>query len=116
MNNEVLQIAETIIAAISDKKGKDILLLEVGELLPITDYFILASGGSTTQVRAIFDGVEGKMKEQGILPLRVEGQREGRWILLDYGDVIVHVFHEEEREFYGLERLWGDAPQKKYES
>lgn len=115
MKNETLQIAEEMIHAISDKKAKDIILMEVGEKLPITEYFIIASGGSSTQVRAISDGVEAKMKENGILPLRTEGHREGRWVLADYGDVIVHVFHEEEREFYGLERLWGDVPQKKYD-
>jgi len=115
MMTESLEIAEIIMSAVSDKKGKDILLIEVSEKLPITDYFVLASGGSSIQVRAISDGVEMKLKESGILPLRIEGHREGRWILLDYGDVVVHVFHEEEREFYGLERFWGDAPQKEYD-
>lgn len=115
MKNESLGIAEMIIDAISDKKGKDIVLIEIGEVMPITEYFILASGSSTTQVRALSDGVEMKMKEQGILPLRIEGFREGRWVLLDYGDIVVHVFHEEERDFYGLERFWGDVPQKQYD-
>lgn len=116
MKNESLSIAETMIDAISDKKGKDIVLIEIGEVLPITEYFILASGSSTTQVRALSDGVEMKMKENGVLPLRIEGFREGRWILLDYGDIVVHIFHEEERDFYGLERFWGDVPQKQYEA
>lgn len=115
MKNESLSIAEMMIDAISDKKGKDIVLIEIGEVLPITEYFVLGSGSSTTQVRALSDGVEMKMKESGILPLRIEGFREGRWILLDYGDIVVHLFHEEERDFYGLERFWGDVPQKRYE-
>lgn len=116
MRDSTTILAETIVQAIEDKKGKNVVRIEVGDLLPITEYFIVASGSSTTQVRALSDGIELKLKEEGILPLRIEGFSEGRWILVDYGDVVVHLFHEEERDFYGLERLWGDAPQIRYEA
>lgn len=115
MSDSTTMLVEKVVQAISDKKGKNIVHIEVGDLLPITEYFVLASGGSTTQVRALSDGIEMKLKEEGVMPLRIEGAREGRWILLDYGDIVAHIFHEEERDFYGLERLWGDAPQIRYE-
>ena len=110
MNSDSLQRAQLIAKAASDKKAKDILILEVGNFLPVTDFFVICSGGSAVQVKAIADGVELKLKEQGIVPIRVEGQRGAHWILVDYGDVIVQIFHEEDREFYNLEKLWADAP------
>lgn len=104
-----LQIANLAADAASDKKARDIRTLQLSELTIITDYFVICSAGSTTQVKAIADNVEVKLKEQGVTPLRREGLREGRWILIDYGAVVVHVFLEEERNYYNLEKLWGDA-------
>jgi ribosome-associated protein len=97
--------------AASDKQGEGILILAVGELIGITDAFVLASGSNPRQVRTIVDEVEQKVKEVGgPAPTRVEGLDDARWVLMDFGDFVVHVFLEEVREFYELERLWGDAP------
>lgn len=104
-----LDMATQVVNAAEDKKARDVRTLHLSELSIITDYFVICSGNSTTQVKAIADNVEEKLKEQGVLPLRREGMREGHWILLDYGSVVVHVFLEEERTYYNLERLWGDA-------
>ncbi|MFZ5898988.1 MAG: ribosome silencing factor [Bacillota bacterium] len=103
-------LAETCVKAAQDTRGYDITVLDIGKLTIIGDYFVIISGRSTTHVKAIADHIQETLKEQGIPPLRREGYREGRWVLLDYGSVIVHVFVEEERVFYNLERLWGDAP------
>ena len=96
--------------AAADKLASDILLLDVSEQLVITDVFLLASAPSDRQVMAIVDEVEERLRELGAKPLRREGEKEGRWVLLDFGDVVVHVQHEEERVFYALERLWKDCP------
>ncbi|RDV84303.1 ribosome silencing factor [Ammonifex thiophilus] len=104
------EIVDLIIEAAQEKKGYDILALEVGKLLPLCDYFVILSGNNPIQVKAIAEHIEKKLAEQGVNLLHREGFQEGRWILLDFGDVVVHVFLEEEREFYGLERLWRDAP------
>jgi ribosome-associated protein len=96
--------------AAADKKAKDPVVLDVSELLVITDYFLICSGTSDRQVRTIAEEVETKLRESGSRPLRREGAAEGRWVLLDYGDFVVHVFVEEDREYYELERLWKDAP------
>lgn len=99
------------VAAALDKKAFDLDVLSVGELTSIADYFILASAGNERQAAAIADAVVDQLKQQlGLRPLLVEGTTPGRWILLDYGDFIVHIFTEDVRRFYGLERLWGDAP------
>ncbi|GFN34503.1 ribosome silencing factor [Tepidimicrobium xylanilyticum] len=98
-----------IVNACQDKKGFDIKILDISKLTPITDYFVLVSGNSTTQVESIADEVEDKMYEAGYEPLGKEGKASSRWILIDYGDVIVHVFHREDREFYALEKLWADG-------
>jgi ribosome-associated protein len=107
-------IAERVRLAVTtalDKKALDLNVLSVGELTSIADYFILASATSERQAAAIADGIEEKLRaELKVKPLLVEGATPGRWILLDYGDFIVHIFTEETRRFYGLERLWGDAP------
>ena len=93
--------------ALSAKKGEDIVILDVSEQTVVCSYFVIASGKSTTQVRALADNVEEQMKKQYELsPVRSEGLREGRWGVLDYGDVVVHIFNEESRLFYYLERLW----------
>ena len=96
--------------AASDKLAQQIIAFDVSEQLAITDAFLLASASNDRQVRAIVDEVEEKLRELGAKPIRREGERDGRWVLLDFGDIVVHVQHEEERQFYALERLWRDCP------
>ena len=99
------------VAAALDKKAFDLDVLSVGQLTSIADYFVLASASNERQAAAIADAIEEQLKKElGVRPLLVEGTTPGRWILLDYGDFIVHIFTEDVRRFYGLERLWGDAP------
>jgi ribosome-associated protein len=97
-------------AAALDKKAYDLDVLAVGKLTSIADYFILTSAGNERQAQAIADYVLDKLRDIGVKPLLVEGTLPGRWVLLDFGDFIVHIFTDEARRFYGLERLWGDAP------
>jgi ribosome-associated protein len=94
----------------------DLVILEVKELSSVTDYFVICSGKSDRQVKAIAAHVEEKLEKRGIVPLGVEGKREGRWVLMDYGDVVVHVFYQPIREFYELERLWSEAPRMQWRS
>jgi len=101
--------------AMDDKKARDISILELKDLSLITDYFVLANGTSRTQTQAIADNVEEELEKAGLKLIRREGYPEGRWILLDFGLIIAHIFQEEERLFYNLERLWGDAPRLQYE-
>ncbi len=96
--------------AASDKLAQHIVAFDVSEQLAITDAFVLASASNDRQVKAIVEEIEEQLREIGEKPLRREGHREGRWVLLDYADVVVHVQHEEERQFYALERLWRDCP------
>jgi ribosome-associated protein len=99
------------VAAALDKKATDLDVLAVAELTSIADYFILCSAGNERQAQAIADSILELLKsELNVKPLLVEGTTPGRWVLLDFGDFIVHIFTEEVRRFYGLERLWGDAP------
>ena len=96
--------------ALSEKKGKEIRVLEIAELTTLADYFVLATGSSNTQINALVDNVEKVLTEEaGEEPLHREGYRGGTWVLLDYGCIAVHVFNAEAREFYGLERLWRDG-------
>ncbi|HEX9867953.1 MAG TPA: ribosome silencing factor [Candidatus Tectomicrobia bacterium] len=95
---------------VADKKAIDVVVLDMADASSITDYFLICSGGSQRQVQAIADAIGEQLKQAGITSLGVEGYREGHWILMDYGDVIVHVFSQETREFYDLERLWANAP------
>ena len=104
---DMLQIAAD---AARSKGGEDLLALNVSEPLPLVDIFLLVTGNSERNVAAIADEVEDKMIEAGHKRVRREGRSEARWVLLDFGDLIVHVFHEEERTYYGLERLWKDCP------
>ncbi|MEP6479491.1 MAG: ribosome silencing factor [Rhodoglobus sp.] len=97
-------------AAADSKQGEDLVALDVSGPLPLTDVFLLVTGRNERNVQAIAGEVEDKMIEAGAKPLRREGRAEGRWILLDFGDVVVHVFHEEDRMYYSLERLWKDCP------
>jgi ribosome-associated protein len=97
--------------AAADKQAHDTVLLEVGHVLAITDHFVIASGTNPRQVRTIVDEVEKQVKDQaGPGPLRIEGLDDARWVLMDYGDFVVHVFLDEVRRYYDLERLWADAP------
>jgi ribosome-associated protein len=97
--------------AASEKKAFDVRILEVRDLIVITDYFVIASGATDRQVRTIVEEVETSLSAMGLRAIRREGEREGRWILLDFGDLVLHVFVHEEREYYELERLWKDAPE-----
>jgi len=97
-------------AALVDKRALDPVLLDMREVTLITDYFLVCHGTSSVHIRALGDAVTEALKEAGVRPFGVEGQDDARWVLLDYGDVVVHIFAEEEREFYSLERLWSDAP------
>lgn len=101
--------------AAAEKQAHDIVVLDVEEVFVLTDAFVIASGSNDRQVRTIAEEVERAAKARGARPVRREGEREGRWILLDFVDVIVHVFLDEDRRFYGLERLWADAPQIDWE-
>ncbi len=93
-----------------DKKAKNLIILKVKELSSFTDYFIICSGTSDRQVKGIAASIEETLKKSGILPLGIEGENSGNWILMDYGDVIIHIFYEPTREFYDIERLWSDVP------
>jgi ribosome-associated protein len=104
------QRALLLISTLLEKKAKDIVVLSVREISTFTDYFIICSGTSDRQVRAISSHIQESLKKAGLIPLGVEGEKEGKWILLDYDDVIVHVFLEAIRTFYDLERLWSEAP------
>jgi len=98
-----------IVKACADKKGFNIKILDISELSTVTDYFVIVSGNSPNQVMAIADEIEDKMDLASYELLGKEGYREGTWILLDYGDIVVHIFKKEEREFYGLEKVWADS-------
>ncbi len=101
----------TVAALAADsKQGDDLVALDVSGPLPLTDIFFLVSGRNERNVQAIAGEIEDKMIEAGAKPLRREGRAEGRWILLDFGDIVAHVFHEEDRMYYSLERLWKDCP------
>ncbi len=104
ISDKALQIAKIL----SNKKAQDILIIHVSDKTIISDYFVVASAGSSTHVSTLAEEVEFKMGQLGSVPLRTEGVREGRWVVIDYGDILVHIFHNEEREFYQLERLWAD--------
>ena len=103
------EMALTIAKALDSKKGKDILVLETDGVTTLADYFVLCSGSSAPQLKALGDAAEKSMKDNEILPHHIEGHRGGTWILQDYGDVVVHLFDKEARAFYDLDRLWEDA-------
>jgi ribosome-associated protein len=109
-SEQALTTARVAAVAAADKKAHDIVVLDVSERLVITDCFVIASAPNERQVGAIVDSVEEKMRDAGTKPVRREGAREGRWVLLDFVDIVVHVQHAEERAFYALERLWKDCP------
>jgi len=107
---ESRELAVAAARAAAAKQASDIAILDVHGLIVITDYFVICSGGTDRQVRTIVEEVERAVRDLGRKPLRREGETESRWVLLDYVDVVVHVFADEEREYYDLERLWRDAP------
>ena len=98
------------VAAAEDRKAHDVRVLHLGKVTDFTDYFLICSGTSDRQVQAIADGIQERLRAEKVRPLHVEGYTRAQWVLLDYGDLVVHVFQEEPRRFYALERLWGDAP------
>ncbi|MBF2049363.1 MAG: ribosome silencing factor [Leptolyngbya sp. IPPAS B-1204] len=109
---ESRQLALTIAQAADDRKGGNIVLLKVADVSYLADYFVIVTGFSNVQVRAIARSIEDKVEtDWQQLPLRIEGQTEGSWVLIDYGDVIAHIFMPKEREFYNLEAFWGHAEQ-----
>lgn len=109
MTKKPRELALRIAEVMRDKKAEEILVLEIGHLTIIADCMVIANGRSMVQVKALADEIEEKLGREGEDPLRREGYAEGRWIVMDYGSVIVHIFHEQEREYYHLERLWMDG-------
>jgi ribosome-associated protein len=102
--------AKLCLKIIRERKAIDPVLFEVGKLVSITDYFLIASGNSSRQVQAIARHLQRRMREQGFRPDGIEGEQEGHWVLMDYGDVVIHLFYQPIREFYDLEGLWIEAP------
>lgn len=115
MIQSIDQIAVQAAAAAADKKARDILVLDIHELTPIADCFVICSANSGTQIEAVAKAVRDRLGEIGIACKGTEGLDDARWVLLDFGDLVVHVFREEDRDFYHLERLWGDARQIPFE-
>ncbi len=103
-------LAQAAALAASDKLATDVVAIDVSDRLALADVFVIASASNDRQVEAVVDAVEERLRGLDAKPLRREGKRDGRWVLLDYGDVVVHVQHDEERAFYALERLWRDCP------
>ena len=108
--DEALEMAAVAARAAADKLAEDVVVIDVSGQLVITDCFVIATGANDRQVNAIVDEVEERLRLAGHKPARREGTREGRWVLLDYVDVVVHIQHRDEREFYALDRLWRDCP------
>lgn len=108
-------ISQAICKAASDKKARDIVTMDMRNLSSSADYFVICSANTATQVRAIADNIEEELAKEGVAFNHKEGYREGEWVLMDYGDVVAHIFMQEAREYYALERLWGDAKLTPYE-
>jgi ribosome-associated protein len=104
-----LEIAKCVGKVLDEKQGADIKILKVEDLTILADYFVIASGDNKILVKALSDEVDKRMAKMGIMPKKIEGESGGNWILHDYGDVIVHIFHKDARDFYSLDRLWADA-------
>ena len=107
---DTVQRVREAVAASEDRKALDLKVLHLQQVSDFTDYFVICSGSNERQVQAIADAVQERLRANRVRPLHVEGYNRGQWVLLDYGDLVVHVFQEEPRRFYALERLWGDAP------
>jgi len=114
MQTSAETVLQRCVELAADKKGRDMVSLKLQGLTLICDYFLIVTAANTRQAQAISDNIQEEMKKGGIAPLRIEGYREGRWILIDFGVVVVHIFLEEERQYYNLERLWGDAEKEEY--
>ena len=110
LTDTIERVREAVSAA-DDRKAVDLKVLHLQKVSDFTDYFLICSGTSERQVQAIADAVQEKLRAGRVRPLHVEGYNRGQWVLIDYGDLVVHVFQEEPRRFYALERLWGDAPE-----
>lgn len=106
---EAKELMENIVKVLDSKKAKDIRAIRIGDLTILGEYFVIATGTSSTQVKMLADEVDYQLGEKGVQPHRIEGYHSENWIILDYTDVIVHIFHEDTREFYDLERLWADG-------
>ena len=104
------ELAEIAVKALDSKKGKEIRLIRIDKITTLAEYFVICTGTSNTQINALCDAVEKELTEKGEEPLHREGYRGGTWVLLDYGDFVIHVMHQESRDFYRLERLWKDCP------
>ena len=114
--DEIQQWVKLAAAAADDKKADDVIIIDVGDVFAVSDYFLIASGSNPRQVHAIVDGIEEQLTSAGgPKPVRVEGKEEREWVLMDYGAFVVHVFHQEQRDFYQLEKLWGDRPRVEWE-
>jgi ribosome-associated protein len=107
---EIEDLVRLAANAAAEKKASDVIAMRIAELLVVTDYFLVATGANDRQVKGIADAVEDALRDAGAKPIGREGERELKWLLLDYGDFVVHVFQPAEREFYRLEKLWSDAP------
>lgn len=112
--NSPEEILARCVALAEEKKGRDMVSLNLAGLTLICDYFLIITAASTRQAQSICDHMEQGLKQEGLQPLRIEGYRDSRWILMDLGCVVAHIFLEEEREFYDLERLWGEAERVEY--
>lgn len=108
--DRAIELVTVAAQAASDKLADNIVAIDVSDQLVITDAFVICSASNDRQVKSIVDEVEDKLREVGAKPIRREGERDGRWVLIDYGEIVVHVQHEEERVFYALERIWRDCP------
>lgn len=106
---QAINMARTAYEALADKKGEDIRVIDISEISPIADYFIISNGTSSSQVDALVDNVEEKMYKAGYSLKQQEGTNSGTWVLMDYGDIIVHIFDKESRSFYNLEHIWSDG-------
>lgn len=106
---DINKITKTAWEALDDKKADNIVILNIGEVSVIADYFIIASGGSPSQINALVDSVEEKLSELNVKPVNIEGIQNASWVLMDYGDIIIHIFSKNDREFYNLERIWADC-------
>ena len=114
--DDLLDLVQLAAAVADDKKANDPVIIDVGDVFSVSDYFVVVSGSNPRQVAAIVDAVEEEIKKVGgPSPIRVEGAESREWVLMDYGPFVVHVFHQEQRDFYQLERLWGDRPRVDWE-
>jgi ribosome-associated protein len=111
-NARALALAQKMAKLVLDKKALEVVILDVRGMTSYADYFVIASGESERQVTAMADSVEDKLREEKLRPIGTEGQDTGHWVLLDYGEVVGHFFHQEQRQFYDLEGLWADAPRE----